>query len=292
MSDSKSPNSKQYYLTLSCNDVKGIVATVTNFLAQHDGFIIESAQYGDPSTNRFFMRTVFEAGEKSPDEATLNQKFEQDVAKKFDMDWHLYSKSRKPRVLIMVSKDSHCLNDLLHRYSTETLDIDLAAVASNHKDFEELVTWYKIPFFHLPVNADTREEQEQHLWTLIQDQHIDLVVLARYMQILTPFITEKMPGQIINIHHSFLPSFKGAKPYHQAHERGVKLIGATAHYVNDELDEGPIIDQEVIRVNHTHTPQELINLGFDIESQVLSRAVKYHIEHRVLLNGCKTVVFR
>jgi len=275
-----------YILTLSCADTHGIVADVTGFLAQHKGFIIESTQFGDPSTKRFFMRVHFEAGED------LSQSFESKVANKFKMEWQLHDISKKPRVLMMVSQHLHCLNDLLHRYRTHRLAIEIPAVVSNHEAARGMVEWHGVPFHYLPVTAATKAQQEAALMEIITNENIDVVVLARYMQILSPELSAKLRGRAINIHHSFLPSFKGAKPYHQAYERGVKLIGATAHYVTDDLDEGPIIEQEVERVDHSQSPESLAAIGHDIESLVLARALKYHVEHRVLLNGSKTVVFR
>lgn len=277
-----------YILTLSCQDRKGIVASVSNFLSQHDGFITESAQYGDPETNRFFMRVMFTS---SKAQATLKQLFADEIAKQFDMDWQWHDASKKNKLLIMVSKLSHCLSDLLHRTTQNMLDAEIVGIVSNHTALEEMASWYNIPFHHLPITPQSKPQQEQTLLKLIEECKADTVVLARYMQILSPELSAKLRGKAINIHHSFLPSFKGAKPYHQAHSRGVKLIGATAHYVTDELDEGPIIEQEVIRVNHTHTPEQYVTMGHDIERVVLARAVKYHTEHRVLLNGHKTVVF-
>lgn len=281
----------RYILTLSCRDVKGIVAAVSGFLAHNDGFILESAQFGDDSTGRFFMRTFFQAGADTPAIERLRENFTA-VATDFAMDWELYDTSRKPRVLIMVSKQGHCLNDILHRHFTGSLPIEIPAVISNHTALEEMAHWHKIPFHHLPVTPLNKPQQEQHILSLMDTLKIDLVVLARYMQILSPELSARLYGKAINIHHSFLPSFKGAKPYHQAYDRGVKIIGATAHYVDNKLDEGPIIEQEVIRVDHTHTPQELVALGCDIENLVLAKAIKYHIEKRVIINDTKTVVFR
>jgi formyltetrahydrofolate deformylase len=275
-----------YILTLSCKDTHGIVAAVTGFLAQHKGFIIESTQFGDPSTQRFFMRVHFSA------DGDLGKAFGEKVGSPFAMDWQLHDTSIKPRVLLMVSQHLHCLNDVLYRYRTGRLAIDVPAVVSNHDAARGMVEWHGVPYYHWPVTAQTRAQQEQHIWELVERERIDLVVLARYMQILSPELSAKLKGRAINIHHSFLPSFKGAKPYHQAYERGVKLIGATAHYVTDDLDEGPIIEQEVERVDHSKSPEELASIGHDIEALVLSRALKYHTEHRVLLNGNKTVVFR
>ncbi len=284
--------STTYILTLSCHDVRGIVASVTGFLAKHDGFIIESTQFGDPSTARFFMRVQFSAGATAPDHAALKTQFATEVAQQFDMDWALDNAGVKARVLILVSKQLHCLNDLLHRYRTGQLAMEIPAVISNHPDARGIVEWHGIPFHHLPIEPGKKAEQEQQIRDIIHAEKIDVVVLARYMQILSPELSAYLRGRAINIHHSFLPSFKGAKPYHQAHERGVKLIGATAHYVTDALDEGPIIDQEVARVDHSYSPEALTLMGQDLEALALTRSLKYQLEHRVLLNGTKTVVFR
>lgn len=281
-----------YILTLSCKDVRGIVAAVTGFLAEKNGFIIESSQFGDASTEQFFLRIEFSTDEHTPSEDNFKKQFQELVAARFAMRWELYNTARKPRVLIMVSKIGHCLNDLLHRYSTQTLPIEVPAVVSNHLDFKDVIEWHRIPFYHLPMAAGGKAEQEAQVWEVIERHKIDVVVLARYMQILSPDLCAKLTGRAINIHHSFLPSFKGAKPYQQAFDRGVKLIGATAHYVTTDLDEGPIIDQEVARVDHTYKPRDLEASGRDIECAVLGRALKYHIERRVLINGNKTVVFK
>jgi len=282
---------KRYILTISCADQAGIVAAVSGFLAENDGFIIESSQFGDFSTGKFFMRTDFETGDKMSGTAEITEKFTE-IAEKFDMNFEVFNVEYKPRALIMVSKTSHCLNSILHRYSTGNLPIEIPAIASNHKDLEEMAKWHNIPFYHLPITPSTKAEQESALLKLVEELNIDVVVLARYMQILSDNLCKKLKGKAINIHHSFLPSFKGANPYKQAFNRGVKIIGATAHYVTGDLDEGPIIEQEVIRVDHTEKPDDLKLIGQDIESRVLSHALKLHIEHRVLLNGNKTVVFK
>lgn len=282
----------RYTLSLSCADRIGIVAKVANFLAERDGFIVESAQYGDPSTNRFFMRTVFTTKDSHPFDLTAWKEAFKETAALFEMDWKLKSNLEKTKIIILVSKAGHCLNTLLNQYATGTLNVDVAAVGSNHLDLEAMCKFYKIPFHYLPITQATKPLQESKIFELFQSYHAELLVLARYMQILSPKLTQKLQGKAINIHHSFLPSFKGAKPYHQAYERGVKLIGATAHYVSDDLDEGPIIEQEVLRVDHNETPEELVASGRDIESVVLARAVKYHVEDRVFLDGRKTVVFR
>lgn len=278
-------------LTITCPDTVGIVAAVSGFLSEHDAFITEAAQYGDPFSKRFFMRCVFIPGALSPPKVDLEKRFSL-IAQRFQMIWHMYDAANKPRVVILVSKFGHCLNDLLHRYHTGSLPVEIPAIISNHSDMQSQVEWNKIPYHYLPVDKADKSAQERALIALLDDLDPDLVVLARYMQILSPELCARLSGHCINIHHSFLPSFKGAKPYHQAHLRGVKLIGATAHYVTTDLDEGPIIDQAVERVDHTHTPDDLVAMGRDIENVVLSRAVRYHTEHRVLINGAKTVVFK
>lgn len=284
-------NDKKYILTISCPDHTGIVAQVSGFLADQDAFINESAHFGDAVSDRFFMRTVFTPGPYTPDAFELAKKFSR-VAERFQMVWGIHDANRKQRLLLMVSKFDHCLNDLLYRYRTGELNADIPAIISNHPELEHLAQWHDIPFYHLPVTKENKVEQEEEILGLIENLEIDLVVLARYMQILSPRMCEKLRGRCINIHHSFLPSFKGANPYRQAHERGVKLIGATAHYVTGDLDEGPIIEQAVERVDHTYTPEKLKAVGRDIENGVLSRAVRAHVDHRVLMNGLKTVVFK
>ncbi|OOF95326.1 hypothetical protein ASPCADRAFT_207799 [Aspergillus carbonarius ITEM 5010] len=280
-----------YILTLSCPDRPGIVHAVTAYLVQQNLNIIDSSQYGDPTSERFFMRVHFK-DESNPGQslAELRSAFEP-TATSLSMDFQLVSATTKPRVLIMVSKIGHCLNDLLFRASTGQLAIDIPLIVSNHPDFAALAATYNIPFLHLPVTAATKPQQEGRILELIREHNIDLVVLARYMQVLSPTLCEAMSGKIINIHHSFLPSFKGAKPYHQAFDRGVKIVGATAHFVTSDLDEGPIIEQNVVRVNHAMSPKELTHAGSNVESNVLATAVKYFAERRVLLNGHKTVVF-
>jgi formyltetrahydrofolate deformylase len=276
-------------LTLSCKDRLGIVSKITSFLAQHHGFILELSQFGDTSTGRFFMRCVFEFQKHALSSDSFAAQFKP-VAEELELDWALHDPLQKPRVILLVSTQGHCLNDLLHRVQSGRLPIEVAAVISNHETLREMTEWYQIPFHYWP--ATNKEAQEEKIIQLVEKEKIELVVLARYMQILSADLTQKLAGKAINIHHSFLPSFKGAKPYHQAYARGVKLIGATAHYVSDELDEGPIIDQEVQRVDHTHTPEQLVEMGRDIEAFVLARAIKYHTEQRVFLNGNKTIVFK
>ena len=238
------------------------------------------------------MRTVFRAAgdDPLPKDAITNGFV--GLAKKFAMDWHLFDSNEKVKTVIAVSKFGHCLNDLLHRVQIGVIPVEVVAVISNHETFRDLAEWHDIPFHYLPVSAETKPDQEQQVLSVIRDTNAELLVLARYMQILSAEFCDQMPGGIINIHHSFLPGFKGARPYHQAHARGVKIIGATAHYVTSDLDEGPIIEQAVERVDHMMTPDDLVHLGRDIESTVLSRAVRWHAERRVLLNGMKTVVFR
>jgi len=281
---------RRYILNVSCPDQMGIVAAVASFLAQQDCNILESAQFDDELSGRFFMRTVFGAGATTPDMDNLETAFGP-ISQRFAMDCQLHDQNAKPRVLIMVSKPGHCLNDLLYRVSIGALEIDVVAVVSNHPDQKSRAEFYGVPFHHLPITPETKPQQEAQVLQLAEDTGAELVVLARYMQILTPETCARLAGRAINIHHSFLPGFKGAKPYHQAHARGVKLIGATAHYVTPDLDEGPIIDQETTRVTHAHPPEELERLGRDLESLVLARAVRYHVQHRVLLHQDRTVVF-
>ncbi len=288
MSESRSVPD-QYILTLSCPDKQGIVHAVSSYLFMTGCNIEDSQQFGDRDTGLFFMRVAFRA--VSPVKVEDLRASFAAVGESFQMDWEIHPADRKMRILLMVSKFGHCLNDLLFRSRIGALPVEIAAVVSNHTDFEELVGSYGIPFHHMPVTKDTKREAEARLLDLVRTEHIELVVLARYMQVLSDDLCKELSGRIINIHHSFLPSFKGAKPYHQAHARGVKLIGATAHYVTADLDEGPIIEQEVERVGHELTPDQLVAVGRDVECQALARAVKWHSERRVLLNGHRTVVF-
>jgi formyltetrahydrofolate deformylase len=299
---------REYVLTLSCPDKPGIVYAVSSFLVQHSANILASQQYGESPDGRFFMRVHFclpPPGQQpaadlqpAPDLqpvsdlrlAELERGFSW-VAEAFHMAWQLHDRATRVRTVIMVSRLGHCLNDLLFRWKTGSLPVDVVGVVSNHADFGELATSYRIPFHHLPVTPETRATAESQLLDVIDDTGADLIVLARYMQILSGEVCKRVEGRMINIHHSFLPSFKGAKPYHQAHTRGVKLVGATAHYVTPDLDEGPIIEQDVIRVDHTLSPERLAEAGRDVEAQVLARAVIWHAEHRVLLNDDRTVVF-
>ena len=281
---------RDYILTLSCPDRTGIVYRVTGLLYELGCNILDAQQFGDEESRRFFLRVHFDLPNVAGAE-TLQEGFAA-LADNFGMDWRIHDARRHARLLVLVSKHGHCLNDLLFRAHGRQLPVDIAAVASNHDDYAALTGSYGVPFHHLPVSGASKQAQEQRLLELMESERIDLVVLARYMQILSPELCDALAGRAINIHHSFLPSFKGAKPYHQAHQRGVKIIGATAHYVTRDLDEGPIIEQDVARVDHTMTPKELVRLGSDTESQVLARAVRRHVEHRILLNGHRTVVFR
>lgn len=280
-----------YVLTIVCPDTMGIVAAVSGYLAQQNYFVEESHDFGDRSAQRFFMRTCFTPRGEAFSRSRFTTGF-QKIANQFDMTWQVFDENVQPRVLILASRHDHCLNDLLYRYRTGTLNMTIPAIVSNHMDLASLAEWHKIPYFHVPVTAANKSEAETRLMEIIDDTKADLIVLARYMQIFSDELCEKFAGQIINIHHSFLPGFKGAKPYHQAHALGVKLIGATAHYVSPELDAGPIIEQTVERVDHSQSPEDLVAVGRDVESLTLARAVKLHLEHRVFLNGRKTVVLR
>ena len=274
-------------LTLSCPDRPGIVHAVSGALARRGGNITESQQFGDPETGLFFMRvTVLTRVPRSELEADLAE-----LAGTYDMRWSLDAVDRPVRTLLMVSKEAHCLSDLLFRATSQGLPIDVVGVVGNHEILRSVAEFYSVPFHHIPVAKDTKEAAEAELLGLVDSLGVELVVLARYMQILSPALCERLHGGVINIHHSFLPSFKGAKPYHQAHDRGVKLIGATAHYVTADLDEGPIIEQDVTRASHADSALALQRKGQDVERRVLAQAVKWHAEHRVLLNGRRTVVF-
>jgi len=280
----------RFVLTLSCGDRRGIVAAVANCIASQDCNIVESAQYGDPEAERFFMRVSFAA----PPTVTAESfsKGFHPVATAFDFDWTVHDVNDKPRALVLVSNFGHCLNDLLYRYSIGHLPMELVAVASNHETMRRRVEAEGVRYVYLPVTPETKQQQEADLAAMIATERIELVVLARYMQILSGNLAARLAGRAINIHHSFLPSFVGARPYHQAHERGVKLIGATAHYVTSDLDAGPIIEQDVGRVDHSMSVEEMVAIGRDIEAMVLARSVRFHLQHRVLINGARTVVFR
>ena len=285
----------EYILTLSCADQRGIVHRVSGFLAERGCNIIDSAQFGDASSQLFFMRVHFSADAARITDALLRSEWKT-LAATMDMNAQMLDAYQKPKIILMVSKIGHCLNDLLFRYRSGLLPVEIPAIVSNHTDFYQLAASYNIPFHHLPLGPgapiEEKQTQERKLLELIEVNQVNLVVLARYMQILSPDLCTALRGRAINIHHSFLPSFKGAKPYAQAHERGVKLIGATAHFVTGDLDEGPIIEQDVERVDHAMDVDALTAIGRDVECVVLARAVKWFTEHRVLLNGSKTVVFR
>jgi len=285
---------RRFTLVIKCRDTKGIVAAVSGYLAQNDASIVESNQFNDSTSDLFFMRTVFrQDGPNMPALEGLRAGFGA-IAERFGMTWQLHDDAVKPKLLIMVSKWGHCLYDLLHRWKAGLLPVDIPGVVSNHEDMRSFVEWNGIPFHHLPVDKDdkaSKAAQEARILQLVGELRIDLVVLARYMQVLSAQTCDALSGRCINIHHSFLPSFQGARPYHQAHERGVKIIGATAHYVTSDLDEGPIIEQGVERVSHAHTPNQWVAIGRDVECAVLARAVNWHIEHRVMLHGRRTVVF-
>ena len=277
-----------FILTLSCSDRMGIVHAVSGFLMERNGNIEEAAQYSDPATGLFFMRVQFACDQSTHDELKTQLAA---FAEPFAMNWKLHSTQDAMRTVILVSRDGHCLNDILFRWKSGLLPIDVRAIISNHRDFYQLAASYNVPFHHITVSADTKAQAEAKQIEIIDSEGAELVVLARYMQVLSNDLCKKLSGRAINIHHSMLPSFKGAKPYHQAHVRGVKVIGATAHYVTADLDEGPIIEQDVTRVDHKETVENLTARGKDTESRVLAQAVKWHSEHRVLLNGHKTVVF-
>ncbi|NUP65397.1 MAG: formyltetrahydrofolate deformylase [Nonomuraea sp.] len=281
----------EHVLTLDCPEAPGIVHAVSSFLVDHGCDIVDNRQFGDRRDGHFFMRMHFTTPGDADVTGTLRRDFA-DVAAPFAMRWHLEPVGTRRRVLVMVSRYGHCLNDLLYRARSGDLPVDVVGVVSNHRDHEGLVDWHGIPFFHVPVTAATKPAAEARLLEIVDALDVELVVLARYMQVLSDELCTRLAGRVINIHHSFLPSFKGAKPYYQAHERGVKLVGATAHYVTADLDEGPIIAQEVIDVDHSHTPEDLAAIGRDAESSALARAVRWHCEGRVFVRGRHTVVLR
>ena len=287
------PHGADIVLTLSCEDAIGIVHAVTGFLLENGCNIVDSAQFGDPDTRRFFMRVAFArpGGAQAQSPADLRAAFAP-IAQRFGMIFEIRDSAVKPRIAIMVSRHGHCLNDLLFRYGSGDLPVEIPAIISNHRDFYQLAASYNIPFYHLPVDTANEAEAETRLLEIIARERIDLLVLARYMRILSERVCNELTGRAINIHHSFLPSFKGANPYAQAYARGVKLIGATAHYVTSDLDEGPIIEQDVARVDHASSVADFVAIGRDIECMVLARAVKVHVAQRVLPNGPRTVVFR
>ncbi|MCL6687496.1 formyltetrahydrofolate deformylase [Pseudomonas citronellolis] len=281
-----------FIIRISCPAVSGIVAAVTTYLAEQGCYISEMAQFDDEGSGRFFMRAVFRFNEGLEGDIGNIESGFADVASRFDMDWSLHSSAKPMRVLLMVSKFDHCLADLLYRHAKGELEMTITAIVSNHLDLRPMAEREGIRFIYLPVTKDTKAQQEAELLKIVAETGTELVVLARYMQILSDDLCKQLSGKAINIHHSFLPGFKGAKPYHQAYERGVKLIGATAHYVTSDLDEGPIIEQEVQRVDHAYAPDDLVAIGRDTETIALSRAVKYHLEHRVFLNHDRTVIFK
>ncbi len=281
----------QYVLTLSCPDRPGIVSAVSTFLAHNGQNILDAQQFDDVETKKFFMRVVFTAADLAVELSALQTGFTA-IAERFGMDWQMRDRAARRRVMLLVSKSDHCLVDILYRWRTGELAMIPTAVISNHpRETYSSCDFGDIPFYFLPVTKETKRAQEDEIWEMVGQTETDLIVLARYMQILSDEMSARLSGRCINIHHSFLPGFRGAKPYHQAHERGVKLIGATAHYVTQDLDEGPIIDQDVERISHRDTPDDLVRKGRDIERRVLARAIRYHLDDRVILNGRKTVVF-
>ena len=280
----------EFVLSIASEDRKGIVAAVANSIASQDCNIVESSQYGDGNTGRFFMRVAI-AGPAAMSVESFTEAFTP-VATAFRLEWRIHDLTRKLRTMVMVSQGGHCLNDLLYRTSTGRLPMEITSIVSNHTTWQRRAEHEGIPFHHLPITPENKLEQEARLMDLAEQQQVDLIILARYMQVLSDQLCRKLDGRVINIHHSFLPGFKGAKPYHRAYERGVKMVGATAHYVTPDLDEGPIITQDVSIVDHADTIEDLISQGQDTESRVLARAVKLHLEHRVMLNGARTVVFK
>jgi formyltetrahydrofolate deformylase len=282
-----------YILTTSCPDTTGVVAAVAGFLAEYNANIAEAQHHNDPDTRTSFMRTVFhDSGKGLPGIETLERAFAEQIGQRFQMRWRFHEVRHRCRVLIAVSRQGHCLNSILHRWSTGTLPIEVVGVISNHQDMRSLAEWHGVPYHFLPIIDGRKQEQERRVMELFRSSEAELLVLARYMQILSAEACRHFDGRAINIHHSFLPGFKGAKAYHQAHERGVKLIGATAHYVTTELDEGPIIEQEVARIDHTQSADDIAVVGSELEAVVLNRAIKWHAERRVFRNRGRTVVLR
>lgn len=285
---------RHFTLTISCPDRSGIIAAVTGFIAQHGGFIVEASYHTEQEEQRFFMRQEIRADSLPFDAAEFRRRFSA-LADQFEMSWQLADSAIKKRLVVLVSKQDHCLDDLLHRWRSGELQVDIPCVISNHEDLRSFVEWHGIPFIHVDMPSNdpkSKEEAFQHIAALFDAHRGDSMVLARFMQILPPWLCQRYPGRVINIHHSFLPSFVGARPYHQAYQRGVKLIGATCHYVTDELDAGPIIEQDTVRIDHGDTVDDLVRYGRDIEKTVLSRGLRYHVEDRVLVCGNKTIVFR
>ncbi|MCL4680363.1 MAG: formyltetrahydrofolate deformylase [Rhodocyclaceae bacterium] len=282
---------RRYTLTASCPDRVGIVARVATFIADNRGWILETSHHADDESQRYFMRIEIRADSLPFDLDEFRRRF-LPIADEFAMDWRIADSAEKKRLVVLVSQQEHCLYDLLARWQSKELDVDIPCVISNHETFRGFVEWHGIPFHHVPLTVDNKREANAEILRLFEQARGDVMVLARYMQILPPELCEKHPGRIINIHHSFLPSFVGAKPYHQAYRRGVKLIGATCHYVTAELDAGPIIEQDTVRIDHGDTVEDLVRYGKDIEKAVLARGLRYHVEDRVLVNGNRTVVFR
>ena len=282
---------RRYILTLSCPDRVGIVAAVSSLIAANNGWISEAQHHSEQADQRFFMRQEIIASSLPFDLAELRRRF-LPIARQFEMDWALRDSAQKKRVAILVSKSGHCLYDLLSRWRSQELDIEIVCVISNHDLFRGLVEWHDIPYYHVPVTSETKHAAYEKIVDCFEATQGEVMVLARYMQILPATVCDRYPGRIINIHHSFLPSFIGAKPYHQAYTRGVKLIGATCHYVTEDLDCGPIIDQDVLRIDHSDSPEDLVRRGKDIEKTVLARGLRYHIEDRVMLHNSKTIVLR
>ena len=282
---------RRYTLTASCPDRVGIVARVATFIADNRGWILETSHHADDESQRYFMRIEIRADSLPFDLDEFRRRF-LPIADEFAMDWRIADSAEKKRLVVLVSQQEHCLYDLLARWQSKELDVDIPCVISNHETFRGFVEWHGIPFHHVPLTGDNKREANAEILRLFEQARGDVMVLARYMQILPPELCEKHPGRIINIHHSFLPSFVGAKPYHQAYRRGVKLIGATCHYVTAELDAGPIIEQDTVRIDHGDTVEDLVRYGKDIEKAVLARGLRYHVEDRVLVNGNRTVVFR
>ncbi|MFN3987671.1 MAG: formyltetrahydrofolate deformylase [Rhodocyclaceae bacterium] len=285
------PSARRYTLSLSCPDRVGIVAAVADFVAAHQGWIVEASHHADKHGKRFFLRQEILAESLTLDLADFRARFAV-LAREFDMDWKISDSAVKKRVVLMVSRQEHCLYDLLSRWQSGELEVDIPCVISNHETFRGLVEWHGIPFHHVPVAPDDKAAAYRKVMDVFDAAQGDLMVLARYMQVLSPEVCAAYAGRIINIHHSFLPSFVGARPYHQAFDKGVKLIGATCHYVTSDLDQGPIIEQDVIRIDHSDDPEDLVRYGKDIEKAVLARGLRFHLEDRVLVNGNKTVVFR
>ncbi|MFC3053246.1 formyltetrahydrofolate deformylase [Kordiimonas pumila] len=282
------PQMSEFVITLKCPDKPGILAKITPFLLECGCDIREASVFGDKETDVFFIRMQIAAKDESLPEIECGLK---SISEQLSLTWEIHAVANKMRVLIAVSKFDHCLNDLFHKWKIGYLPIDIVGIVSNHPDLKGLADWYGVPYHYLPITKETKADQEAEFWRLISESGAELTVLARYMQILSDEFTKKISGKCINIHHSFLPSFKGAKPYHQAFTRGVKLIGATAHYVTEDLDEGPIIEQDVRRITHAASAEEMVELGREVEASVLARAIKWHAEHRLFLNGNKTIVF-